>query len=804
MYIRRRIERVLFLILAVLVVASCNNNQKINGTNPTKNDINEISGIYDKIDATTVLTGVFEECEKYEIANKYYEGKVTFLDNVEPYYNIESNTLTFIVEAIGNNNIKTDDGLTDFISNENLKNAFQINYHLLEMSNDGKIVNDILLDVPENSWLYDGKITDQDFYISYITYNDAEPQNHIIEVRYLNGNVESKLCVEDVFPGTVNGKLRISYSANKLIIACEKNIIVLDNQLNITERFFSPNTIVDVGFMNGNQPSCICVEGQPDMEAKYSLYLCDSKTNSLHEEYVIPDGSDLIGYSYGNFYVYFHNNIYVGVFDDKTNSELMNYRNSLIPGNMSLLYFFDENYALYRNSNNESNFHLFRHTEDIDISERSTITIATTQTPDRNTERIIREWNRLHPELYIILNDLSDENDYTIGTDKLSFNLANNLYTPDIVLTTYNNTVIDTILKKDLYADLRQFMDSDDMASYENVFPAVVSAFTDYENGLWGITPEFSVYTVFCLSDTLEKYNGNNMWTVNDYISCVQSLPAAIAPGRLLTQENYQDYLGPSGFNNWIDYERGTCHFDNADFYEYLHFIKSLPAETNEYMAKFHLNTEEFYRQIVYNEALAKGTIAFSYQMCGGVCGLIETEFKFGTWNSDRLSMAGFPSLEGKRTNALFSDKVFIITSFCNSKENAWEIIKLFFESNQNTEEFLLKYRFPTLKSSFRLIENYFNDVSVYVDSSNNQIKFLKNDEINGTEKVDKIPSSYLSDVFDMLCDMPIVPYTAKTPEPVISIINEEISAYIGNVGDEKSTARKIQSRISIWLSEHN
>ena len=46
-------------------------------------------------------------------------------------------------------------------------------------------------------------------------------------------------------------------------------------------------------------------------------------------------------------------------------------------------------------------------------------------------------------------------------------------------------------------------------------------------------------------------------------------------------------------------------------------------------------------------------------------------------------------------------------------------------------------------------------------------------------------------------------PLTERVPPEITSIISEEISAFFGGVGSAEDCAKKIQSRVSIWLSEH-
>lgn len=42
-------------------------------------------------------------------------------------------------------------------------------------------------------------------------------------------------------------------------------------------------------------------------------------------------------------------------------------------------------------------------------------------------------------------------------------------------------------------------------------------------------------------------------------------------------------------------------------------------------------------------------------------------------------------------------------------------------------------------------------------------------------------------------------PFLEETPEDVVAIVNEEISAYLSGVGTAEDCAKKIQSRMTLW-----
>ncbi|MCR5682925.1 MAG: hypothetical protein K6G29_10805, partial [Clostridiales bacterium] len=51
--------------------------------------------------------------------------------------------------------------------------------------------------------------------------------------------------------------------------------------------------------------------------------------------------------------------------------------------------------------------------------------------------------------------------------------------------------------------------------------------------------------------------------------------------------------------------------------------------------------------------------------------------------------------------------------------------------------------------------------------------------------------------------DAPVAPAYEELPFEVASIIREEISSFLGGVGTAEDCAKKIQSRMSIWLAEN-
>ena len=146
------------------------------------------------------------------------------------------------------------------------------------------------------------------------------------------------------------------------------------------------------------------------------------------------------------------------------------------------------------------------------------------------------------------------------------------------------------------------------------------------------------------------------------------------------------------------------------------------------------------------------------------------------------------------------------MTSFCDNPEIAWDVIRsLIIDQDDYSEEVM-----PVLKTDFEAkAREYYNaDFIFYFDSWETSVPKDPAHPIT-SESLEKpgivtefteADADFILDYLDNRCGCP---YTLSVHEEIAAIIQEEISAYLAGVGTAEDCAKKIQSRVSIWLAEN-
>ncbi len=465
---------------------------------------------------------------------------------------------------------------------------------------------------------------------------------------------------------------------------------------------------------------------------------------------------------------------------------------------------------------------LYRRGEDIDLSSVKVIEIANAMsTPNRDIEIKIAEYNRTHPEVRAVLTD-AVERDGVFETDsgRLRFNLANGFYKPDIVLTGFGSQVTDVMLAKNLCLDLTPYLEKDPDVRLDDLFGAVRATFTDENGGLWGIAPEFYVSTAAGLKKALGKYARGGTWTLAEELDFLGSLPAGTAAYPGLSRESWSwSLLGPAGYNRWIDYEAGECHFDAEDFGRLLSFLASLPKTREEAIGKTGFWAGLSDRERVWDDTpYREGKIVLEGFWLQGFLETYRSEDRFGTAEEpSELCWIGYPTEDGRDTVELQADAVCSITRWCPDPDAAWDLIRTFFDDpKEPTEqayasEIFHAMSFPVLKSAFdrraEVFERYY--LSEKIESDFVRSTFVAELPETGDpvpsegRKAFVIRKDYVKKIRDFLDGASCTPYVDYTPGQIEEIVTEEISAFLGGGADADRCVRNIQSRVKIWLAEH-
>lgn len=322
---------------------------------------------------------------------------------------------------------------------------------------------------------------------------------------------------------------------------------------------------------------------------------------------------------------------------------------------------------------------LYHRSEDIDLSEIHSVTIALAYALDADTVSKLTRFNREHPEVHIVVKDYSQyatPEDPLAGEDKLCFDIINGFMEPDIVVTNAiekevaDNSVMNQLCRNNLYVNLKPYLENDDTVNFDTLFGCIPRLFDDGNGGMWGISTDFTVSTLIGSRNILGQNADKGYWTLEEMFDYFDSLPADTEKRYRYTHilPNWQ--LMGQGYNLFI--EESGCTFTSGVFTRYLDFLNSVPATVMEWQRT------SPYANLTLEEQRAA--------LCAGKIGLdIMHIAHAASYDAFRDLISGeiFPIGYATKTDSgtrINADHAYAVTTFADNPDLCFEIIKSFFE----------------------------------------------------------------------------------------------------------------------------
>lgn len=426
-----------------------------------------------------------------------------------------------------------------------------------------------------------------------------------------------------------------------------------------------------------------------------------------------------------------------------------------------------------------------------------TIQVAYAHDPGSTFNKKIIAFTSEHPDITVqTLN-------YTIYDDsaeRLLIDITTGIIHPDIVIGGMDSLEIRTLARKERTLDLMPFLGEDDELNPENIFGCVLRYFDNGKGGLWGFTSSFSIDTWLSTKELLGPYANDGGWTLSEYLDFAETLPE----GRFLSYDygyrGMKSIFLPGVYESFADLENGECTFDSPLFVRYLKHLDSLPpySEIREHMPDFR-EMRELYRT---------GLFATADAVISNASLLLE-----GYFASPDYVIVGYPSDNSVGRNQ-FACGVFVIMDNSEHPDEAWDFLR---------ESYLIKEQRPEhsllLKSDYdEQVEEMQGKIMIHL-ADGTWTTWHAQPEDAGQEEEN------IREFMD--ARHPGIPYTVEPPDEeqisrirswldstggraldllppeVNSLIREEISTFLGGVGTAEDCAKKIQSRVSIWMAEH-
>lgn len=387
--------------------------------------------------------------------------------------------------------------------------------------------------------------------------------------------------------------------------------------------------------------------------------------------------------------------------------------------------------------------------------------------PERLLDAIMR-FNQADPEYRIVLKPM-------IWHDEAERNRLM------IQLATENDIdVLDTSLlpagavDRQLLVDLLPYIDADPDISREDFIPSLFAALTE-RGGLYEYTDRFTMLTMLGAEHLGVSREDWTAERAMDILSREESAP-------YLTQEQMILLFSWAATAEFMDRASGTCSFDSPAFVGWLELIKRMPVISPEGASFYSPGCDWL----------------ISYDFAR------EAGYRPRSTLQDEAAVLGFPGSKGTgayfmkllpadgmgHTGQLKLDDGFLWTQGCNTslgvmasgenKDGAWRFVKAFM---QGETEPTLSDGIPVLRAVFeQAVENSRqrpqSNVSDYA-SFNEKDAAVMRELVYGTDRL------------------------VIRDEVVMSTLKPEIHAFLAGKESAEEAARLIQSKLSLYMSEH-
>ena len=336
--------------------------------------------------------------------------------------------------------------------------------------------------------------------------------------------------------------------------------------------------------------------------------------------------------------------------------------------------------------------------------------------------------------------------------------------------------VITQLYRNNLYVDLVPYLEKDDVLNFDNLFGCIRRLFDDGKGGMWGISTDFEADVLLASSALIGEYEDKGYWSLTEMLDFLDSLPDDTEKVYNYNRIQIYGMLIAQGYGYFIN--DNTCSFDSEEFIRYLEFMKTVPADGAEWQKTSPVadirNISITEREDAIRKAIGEGRIALLNDNLG-TWSLADTLF------AEETVPIGYATKNdsGCRVRA---DSTYVITTHAEDPDLCFELLKSFFV-------YEVKY-----------IDTYSFKWPLFARKDHMQTAIKECGEIFSTARpLTAEERAGLYEIFDNMGS----PILEDTPEDVWNIVNEEMSAFLSGMGTAEDCAKKIQSRVSIWLSEH-
>lgn len=430
---------------------------------------------------------------------------------------------------------------------------------------------------------------------------------------------------------------------------------------------------------------------------------------------------------------------------------------------------------------------------------------------DWRMRSVIADFNRENEDNIINVVSFVDNNDASDWDAAIiKFNneiLAGNI--PDILLIDYGMPY-DSYVSKGMFTDLYTLIDNDPELSRDDFLPNILTAL-EADGKLYSIAPSFTVSTYAAKTAFVGDRTSLTIDETNAILNTMGD--DARLTAYLMTSSEF--LYNAVSYGGYVDYHNGTCSFDTPEFRAVLETAAAYPAEI-DYDALYGDDPNYWHEQeraCRDNKALLYSTYLYNFDS--------YNRAKKGNFGED-ITFVGFPGASGENTAGgllRFSGQI-AVSEKSRFKEGAWEFIKHMIKDTVTQEEYEIynynddsydepaatEMRWVSLRN-FPVLTDQLEKLGMQATdplkrfNENGELVPEQNLYYIADEEIEVSPLTQ-AEADELIAYLKTVSSISKDDEDLNTIINEEASSYFSGVKSAEETAKMIQSRVSIYLSE--
>lgn len=398
---------------------------------------------------------------------------------------------------------------------------------------------------------------------------------------------------------------------------------------------------------------------------------------------------------------------------------------------------------------------------------------------DWDVKRMIIDFNKSNEKYRIVVKEYGTE-DYQTGRTQFNADLTTK-NCPDLVELSGLNYA--QYASKGIFEDLYPYMEKSGLKK-EDYLENVLSAY-EVEGKLYALVPGFYVSTTMAKQSMVGDITG---WTLSEMLDFVEKNdPENIFDGG--ARESIFYYFIYNNIDEFIDWETGKCSFEGEDFIRTLEFAAKFPSYEE---MNFNEEREGIHARLQANKILLMQTSISSVQQFQMMKGM------FG----EKIAFVGYPNNERKGNLIQSTSGCIGLSAKSKNKDGAWEFLSGLLSKDYQESSFN-DWGFPIMRSA--LEKKFKEDMTpeYYEDENGEQVEREKTTW--GYDDFDMAIYAATQEDIDELTALleSAEKITGNVDEQLTNIITEESAAFFKGQKTAADTAKVIQNRIQIYVSEN-